>query len=170
MPVGVLAVMLLMASCRKGASTADAGPTGTGARTLLPALGVSVVLPPGVQSTQRDGSVVILIRPDARYSPVLELGRAPPELAAGAGKVRRTLRNGAEVSFETRRYEGEGSGGPSAELAGVVRVGRVVMRVRCADQADQDPPEATWCLPLLETLREEGPVTGAAATPAPPAE
>ena len=80
-------------------------------------------------------------------------------LDARAAKFDRTvrLRDGNSLTFREDDDTGGGSGGPTAELSGMMTLGNVPLFVTCTDQGEwsRDP---RWCLPILEELKIAAPV------------
>jgi hypothetical protein len=79
-------------------------------------------------------------------------------LDARAAKFDRTvrLRDGNSLTFREDDDIGGGSGGPTAELSGMMTLGNVPLFVTCTDQGEwsRDP---RWCLPILEELTVAAP-------------
>jgi hypothetical protein len=79
-------------------------------------------------------------------------------LDARAARFDRTvrLRDGNRLAFRENDDTGGGSGGPTAELSGMMALGNVPLFVTCTDQGEwsRDP---RWCLPILEELKIAAP-------------
>ena len=72
--------------------------------------------------------------------------------AGGPLGPKRELASGARLSYRLEDDTGGGSGGPIAELNGVLEIGAVELVVTCTDQSEwsRDPE---WCLPTLDQLQ-----------------
>jgi hypothetical protein len=79
-------------------------------------------------------------------------------LDARAARFDRTvrLRDGNSLAFRENDDTGGGSGGPTAELSGMMTLGNVPLFVTCTDQ-DEWSRDPRWCLPILEELRIAAP-------------
>jgi hypothetical protein len=75
-------------------------------------------------------------------------------LDAGAARFDRIARlaDGNSLAYREDDDTGGGSGGPTAELTGMMVLGNVPIFVTCTDQGElsRDP---RWCLPILEELK-----------------
>jgi hypothetical protein len=73
---------------------------------------------------------------------------------AAAAQFDRTagLQGGKTLAYREQDDTGGGSGGPVAELQGVLTMGEIRLFVTCTDQSEwsRDPG---WCLPILDDLK-----------------
>ncbi|MFH1464292.1 MAG: hypothetical protein ABIO70_07885 [Pseudomonadota bacterium] len=137
-----------------------------GVQALLPALGVSVYLPPGSAVYQRPaGRWVLDQRPGMRQPRRVVLEAAepgplarPPGDEPGCpweGPRVRSLDGAGTVEFYTRVGCG-GSGGVEADLVGRWTLGGHVLTVACQVQEEpvlSEGPDPAFCLPLLAAAR-----------------
>jgi Tse3 toxin immunity protein Tsi3 len=65
------------------------------------------------------------------------------------------LSNGAILRYSIERHAGGGSGGPEAELQGILEVGTRLLAVSCLDQDEFTTPRPEWCLQFLGYLRTD---------------
>lgn len=111
---------------------------------------IAIALPAEFQATPDISDGAVFSRPGHRYSRELRFSGSLPSL----GDRTRTVKLGhdSELRYGITQWEGAGSGGPEAELAGHLSVGDVAIGVTARDQ-DEFSPNPEWCIKYLKTLQ-----------------
>jgi hypothetical protein len=113
---------------------------------------LSLALPIGYERLPSAQDAIIFGRPDSRHARTLELRVVTASQPQQTWQQRRRLANGSVIDYSIGvQTQNIGSGGPEAELVGVVRLGKLKMLVTCHDQAEFTP-NARWCLEYLGRL------------------
>jgi hypothetical protein len=98
----------------------------------------------------RGDRITIDFARNMRLQRLLILKRGAPS-AGGPLGPRHDLANGVRISYRLEDDTGGGSGGPIAELNGLLEVGAVELSVTCTDQSEWGgDPE--WCLPIVARI------------------
>lgn len=97
------------------------------------------------------GRIIVDFAKNMRLQRLLILKRGSPP-AGGPLGPKRDLVSGGRFSYRLEDDTGGGSGGPIAELNGILEIGSVELAVTCTDQSEwsRDPE---WCLPVLNRLQ-----------------
>lgn len=163
----VLLVPLMLAGCAGSRERAPAGDlpsladalAGEGMRVEIPALGLTLDVPPGSEVVHAAGGVTVYTQPDQRVSRGFAIEEWPPPTVhpeTPAPAVTRKLPGGATLEYIVRTSDG-GSGGSEAFLTGQLLVGGLPFAVHCHDQAEASAQlDPTWCLEHLATVRRSG--------------
>lgn len=98
----------------------------------------------------RGARITIDFAKNMRLQRLLILKRGTPP-AGGPLGPRHDLAAGVRLSYRLEDETGGGSGGPIAELNGLLEIGAVELAVTCTDQSEwgADPE---WCLPTLARI------------------
>lgn len=97
------------------------------------------------------GRIVIDFARNMRLQRLLILTRGKPSVAGPLGP-KRDLASAGRLAYRVDDDSGGGSGGPIAELNGVLEFGEVELAVTCTDQSEwsRDPE---WCLKFLDRIQ-----------------
>ena len=110
-------------------------------------LAVSVPEANAERISVRAGRITIDFAKNMRLQRALFLSRGSLP-AGGPLGPKRELPSGGRLSYRLEDDTGGGSGGPIAELNGILEIGPVELAVTCTDQSEwsRDPE---WCLPYV---------------------
>ena len=110
-------------------------------------LAISVPEANAARISARAGLITIDFAKNMRLQRLLILKRGAPP-AGGPLGPKRELASGGWLSYRLDDDAGGGSGGPIAELNGVLEIGTIELAVTCTDQSEWGgDPE--WCLPYV---------------------
>jgi len=159
---GLLGIVILLgqlgpAGCRRQAPSGPeplaATPASPQVITELPNLPWRITLPPQAKVEPRSGGVSIALAPRSRYPYSLTILQSSRSAATAASMSRtKELAAGMTIRYRLEKDSG-GSGGEEELLQGVIAYQAQTLEVTCHDQREYSAPDATWCLPLLATLR-----------------
>lgn len=152
----LLLLLPLIAGCSRKAVGPWEGPVATGDDVAIPALGITLSVPPGTETQFVGAGATFYVSPGTRAARSFSIGSGDPAILHDGPATRheKVLEGGNRVRYELRSAN-EGSGGPESFLDGVIVVGQDVFAVHCHDQSDAGAPDAQWCLQWLATARPQ---------------
>lgn len=97
------------------------------------------------------GRIIVDFARNMRLQRLLILSRGAPPSGGPLGP-KRDLASGGRLAYRLEDETGGGSGGPIAELNGILEIGKAELAVTCTDQSEwsRDPE---WCLPFLGRIQ-----------------
>jgi len=108
-----------------------------------------IMLPTSTAMSNLVGQVAFDLAKGKRLQRSLHFATAVGDDAGYSHQLQMT--SGSVLKFQIRDDTGGGSGGPIAELTGIMKIGTHHLAVTCTDQ-DEWRREPDWCLPYLNFL------------------